>query len=129
MNSPTDNTRDKKSGLARACRNMFAAALVAAVVATGTVGCMPTIIYGSPLPTAGLADLTVGESTRSEVLLTLGEPRGEGGAEFSQQGGRSRDAWYYDYTISKGGAITTSYMVVFFENDLYDGYWWVIGDL
>lgn len=85
--------------------------------------------YGTMPLTDRLGQLEIGKSERADVLLVLGEPRGEGGGELIQQRGRPREAWYYEYvtgssTISGSTTIRLKMLVVFFENDTYDGYMW-----
>ena len=85
--------------------------------------------YGTMPLTDRLDQLEIGKSERADVLLVLGEPRGEGGAELIQQRGRPREAWYYEYVTGSstmGGSTTIrlKMLVVFFENDKYDGYMW-----
>jgi hypothetical protein len=97
-------------------------ALICAAIAT-LAGCI-TIEYGADPNTGALDGLVARQSTQAEVLLALGEPRGKGGAEFAAQLGRPRDIWFYEYTKADTKTAHLKLLIVFFENDLYDGYWW-----
>jgi outer membrane protein assembly factor BamE (lipoprotein component of BamABCDE complex) len=92
-------------------------------------GCLSHTFGSMPL-TDRLGQLELGQSERADVLLVLGEPRGEGAAEFIQQSGRPREAWYYEYwrsestMFSSKSTVKGKTLVVFFENEKYDGYMW-----
>lgn len=82
------------------------------------------IEFGSEPEISRLDDLKLRVSTQSDVLLALGQPRGEGAAEFNPQQGRPRDIWFYEYFRTANKDIDLSILIILFENGLYDGYWW-----
>ena len=86
-------------------------------------GCI-SIEYGVKPEMAALDELVVKQATQADVLLAMGEPRGEGGAEFAEQVGQPRDIWFYEYTKSDGKTVELMILVVFFLDGVYDGYWW-----
>ena len=86
-------------------------------------GCI-TVEYGVQPKTDELDGLVVRQSTQADVLLALGQPRGQGGAEFVAQAGRPRDIWFYEYVKSDGKSVRLKILIVFFEAGVYDGYWW-----
>lgn len=85
-------------------------------------GCM-SIRYGSSPRTERLATLTTGVSSRADVLLALGEPRGRGVVRQSVDL-PPRTIWCYEYTEAKGSRIGLKMLLVFFNQDRYDGYLW-----
>jgi outer membrane protein assembly factor BamE (lipoprotein component of BamABCDE complex) len=106
----------------------FVRAMFIVVLSAHVSGCF-SVSYGTMPLTDRLGQLNIGKSERADVLLVLGEPRGEGGAELIQQRGRPREAWYYEYatgssTIGGSTTIRLKMLVVFFENEKYDGYMW-----
>lgn len=86
-------------------------------------GCI-TLEYGVDPNTGALDGLVTRQSTQADVLLALGEPRGKGGAEFAAQLGRPRDIWFYEAMKADTKTAQLKLLIVFFENGLYDGYWW-----
>ena len=85
-------------------------------------GC--TMKFGSPPLTERLQTLTVGEATKTEVLVALGQPRGDGGAKFLVAEGRPRDIWFYEYLLSDGQKVNLKMLLVFFQGETYDGHLW-----
>ena len=86
------------------------------------VGCV-TIKYGSPPRVNKLETLKPGISNKSDVLLSLGEPRGYGVARYSSVPA-PREIWSYEYVESDGSKTALKFLLVFFDKDLYDGHLW-----
>ena|SRR5579872_5233769 len=76
------------------------------------------------------SDLERGVSTRADVLRLLGQPDGRGGAAFTSEAGQA-DVWYYESTdislMSLDG--NQRILIVFFRNDVFDGYMWFKTDM
>jgi hypothetical protein len=89
-------------------------------------GCM-SVKYGSPPRTDRLGTLTVGVSSSTDVLSALGEPRGRGAARFSIDQAR-RTIWSYEYTEAEGKQIGLKMLLVFFNQDRYEGHLWFSSD-
>lgn len=87
-----------------------------------TSGCV-SMKYGSPLVTDGLDDLEIGRSSRADILLALGQPRG-GGAISSIQHPNCCDILFYEYIISDSSDVDLEIMTVFLYEDLYYGHLW-----
>ena len=85
-------------------------------------GCM-SVKYGVPPRTDRLGTLTVGVSSSADVLTALGEPRGRGAARFSIEPTR-RTIWSYEYTEAEGTQIGLKMLLVFFNQDRYEGHLW-----
>ena len=92
--------------------------------------CMPTIKIGVPPKVDRLHSLKVGKSTRSDVLMTLGEPRGRGAARFSNSASLKHgvasyhDLWFYEYLESVGAKVQLKFLLVFIDQDRYNGHFW-----
>jgi hypothetical protein len=86
-------------------------------------GCATRMEIGSPPRLDRLAQLTPDRSTRNDVLLTLGEPKGYGYSQFAPGVERQR-VWSYEYMLAEGENVRTTMLMVFFSGDLYAGYWW-----
>ena len=84
--------------------------------------CM-SVKFGSPLVTDGLDALEIGESTRADVLLALGQPRGNGSVRLSQDP-HPRDIVYYELVQSDGKNVELEILLVFMLEGTYDGYLW-----
>jgi hypothetical protein len=102
------------------CRAAFCAALLAV---TALTGCAMRMEMGAPPQLERLAELTPKQSSRNDVLLTLGEPRGYGAARLAPSLGRQQ-VWLYEHTVSAGPDIRLTMLLVFFDGDAYDGYMW-----
>ena len=87
------------------------------------VGCASTMKFGSPPRVNNLETLKLGVSNKSDVLQSLGEPRGYGAGRYASLPG-PREIWSYDYIVSEGKKTNLKFLLVFFEKDLYDGYLW-----
>jgi len=70
-----------------------------------------------------LGGLTRGVTTRADVLLALGEPRGSGGAVMDP-GASPEEIWLYEFVKTDGREITLHILLVFFDEDRYDGHLW-----
>jgi hypothetical protein len=92
--------------------------------------CMPTIKFGVPPKVDRLGSLKVGTSTRSDVLMALGEPRGHGAARFSNAASLKHgvasyhDLWFYEYAESDGTNVQLKFLLVFMDQDRYNGHFW-----
>jgi hypothetical protein len=71
--------------------------------------------------------LTRNQSTKAEVLLFLGEPDGAGEALFPSTS-EMREIWYYETHASSLMNATMKVLLVYFRDDLYDGYMWFEND-
>ncbi len=85
-----------------------------------TSGCI-SLKYGVSPNTNALNSLHVGESSKSEVLLALGEPRGSGKTS-SYSDMNPRDIWFYEYVEAGMSGARIEILLVFMEHDLYDGH-------
>ncbi len=85
-------------------------------------GCV-TIPFGSPPSHTRLGQLTQGQSTPADVLLLLGEPRGDGAARWTPSLAPQK-VWYYEYVVLSSGRIDNKALLVFFDQDRYVGYLW-----
>ena len=92
---------------------------------TGTMPWAPvgTIEYGWLPRTDPLETLRPGASTKADVLLALGEPRGHGIARFHADQ-VSRDVWFYEFTHIESWRVHLKILVVFLHNERYDGHCW-----
>ena len=73
-----------------------------------------------------LGTLRPGVSSESDVLLALGEPRGQGVMRWTAAL-EPRRVWYYEYVAYAAmgpHALDPSILLVFFKQDRYDGYMW-----
>jgi hypothetical protein len=82
-----------------------------------------TMKYGSLPRTDKLHSLTVGVSPKADVLLLLGQPRGYGMARLSVAA-KPRSIWSYEYAEAEGKKISMKMLLVFFDEDRYDGHLW-----
>ena len=82
-----------------------------------------SVKWGTPILTSGLDGLKLGESTRADVLLALGQPRGEGGAVVSYEP-RPREIVFYEYMTGDSKRIELEILLVFLAGGLYDGHLW-----
>jgi hypothetical protein len=66
-------------------------------------------------------------STRADVLLALGEPRGYGVMRWTTAL-EPRQVWYYEYVrwqmLPGASSMDPSILLVFFTQDRYDGHLW-----
>lgn len=79
--------------------------------------------YGSPLITEGLDSLQLGQSTHADILLALGQPRGNGSVHMSQHPA-PRDMLFYEFLKLKGKNVEIEILVVFILDEHYDGHLW-----
>ncbi len=107
-------------------------AVSVAAVLTLLAACAQSIEFGSPPKIDRLADLTLGVSKKAEVQLALGEPRGHGVARLADgalrravgRGTDKRELWFYEFTKLEGRRINLKILLVFFDDDRYDGHLW-----
>lgn len=85
-------------------------------------GCM-TFQYGWQPPVERLKSLSPGISTSAEVLMALGEPRGQGIVRYTPEVA-PRKIWFYEYVETDGKAVKIKFLLVFFEKEVYDGHFW-----
>ena len=83
-------------------------------------GCIQTT-SGFPTKIDSIKHLTRGQTKMSDVLLTLGEPRGFGSARLSAAM-PSREIWFYEFVKTEGGKTDDRMLLVFFNKGVYDGY-------
>ncbi len=92
--------------------------------------CMPTIKYGVQPKVDKLSTLKVGVSSRADILMALGEPRGRGAARFSDAASLKHgvepyhDIWFYEYVESDGENVQLKFLLVFVDKDHYNGHFW-----
>jgi hypothetical protein len=92
--------------------------------------CMPTMKYGVSPKVDKLGKLKVGSSSRADVLMALGEPRGRGAARFSDSASLKHgvdpyhDIWFYEYLESDGYSVQLKFLLVFVDHDQYNGHFW-----
>ena len=85
-------------------------------------GCV-TLPFGSPPNQTRLERLKEGQSTAADVLLLLGEPRGDGAVRWTPSLAPEK-VWYYEYVVLGFGRIDNKALLVFFDQDRYVGYLW-----
>lgn len=88
-----------------------------------TAGCATTVSFGSVPRIDRLQTLKVGGSNGSEVVRTLGEPRGRGQSRF-QADFPETQVWFYEYMQTDGQKAQVKMLLVFVHNDLYVGHMW-----
>ena len=86
-------------------------------------GCATKIVYGSPPKVSQLEKLNIGISTKSDVLATIGEPRGYGVGHYSADTS-PREIWFYEYMESDGLRTDLKFLLMFFDAERYDGHLW-----
>lgn len=97
--------------------------LTACLALVGLQGCATRLEIGSPPRVERLAQLTPRISTKNDVLLILGEPRGHGAARLDPTFNQQR-VWLYEHTVAEGADIKLTMLLIFFADDIYDGYMW-----
>jgi hypothetical protein len=93
--------------------------------------CMPsTIKHGVPPKVDKLNSLKIDVSTRSDVLVALGEPRGRGAAHFSNADALKYgvpgyyDLWFYEYAQVEYLKVQLKFLLVFISQNHYKGHFW-----
>lgn len=92
--------------------------------------CTPTIKFGVQPKIEKLSSLRVGVSSRADILIALGEPRGKGAARFSDAASLKygiepyHDIWFYEYVESDGENVQLKFLLVFVNRDHYNGHFW-----
>lgn len=97
--------------------------LIACLSVAWLPGCASRMEIGSPPRVERLAQLVPRISTKNDVLLTLGEPRGYGAAQLDPTFSPQR-VWLYEHTVAEGKDIKLTMLLIFFADDIYDGYMW-----
>ena len=87
------------------------------------MGCGPTIKFGSPPKIDRLGTLKPGISSMADVSVALGEPRGHGAARLSDSP-EPRTIWFYEYVEAEGSRAALKMLLVFFNQQQYDGHLW-----
>jgi hypothetical protein len=92
-------------------------------------GCA-SLRFGAPPRVDQLASLTPGVSTKADLLLALGEPRGYGVVRFSPDLPPAK-VWFYEYVESDGRDVSLKILIVYLgksEDDAhpekYEGHLW-----
>ncbi|MGZ5055882.1 MAG: hypothetical protein ACXWAT_13210 [Methylobacter sp.] len=105
--------------------------LIFTLLITGFLSaCAPTVKYGVPPKVDRLGNLKVGSSSRADILMTLGEPRGRGATRFSNSASLKygfadyHDIWFYEYLESDGKKVDLKFLIVFIDQDHYNGHFW-----
>lgn len=92
--------------------------------------CSTTMKYGTPPKIDRLTSLKAGVSTRADVLMVLGEPRGRGATRFSQIASQKygvadyHDIWFYEFVQSDGQKVDLKFLLVFVDQQRYNGHFW-----
>jgi hypothetical protein len=92
--------------------------------------CMSRIKYGVSPQVEKLDSLTVGVSSKPDVLMTLGKPRGYGASRFSNSALTKHgitnyyEIWFYEYAESDGSNVQLKFLLVFMDRDRYSGHFW-----
>ncbi len=92
--------------------------------------CAPTVKFGVPPKVDRLSSLKIGKSSKADVLMTLGEPRGRGATRFSKAVSEKygladyHDIWFYEYLVSDGKNVNLKFLLVFLDQDRYSGNFW-----
>lgn len=89
----------------------------------GLQGCAMRMEMGSPPRIDRLTQLVPHVSTKADVLLAMGEPRGYGMARWNAATAPER-VWAYEYNVSEGSRVQVTMLLLFFSGDRYDGHFW-----
>lgn len=87
------------------------------------VGCRSTVRNGSPPKVERLQALNPGVSTKADILLSLGEPRGRGAIRASPVV-NPMPIWFYEYTEAGSDRSDERFLLVFFRRQRYQGHLW-----
>ena len=92
-------------------------------------GCI-SLRMGAPPRVDHLGSLTPGVSTKADILMALGQPRGFGKGQLSPESPPMK-LWFYEYVEAKGQDVSLQILVVMLgkgENDrlpeTYEGHLW-----
>ena len=103
--------------------------LLAGITLSFLAGCtIPSYQWGSPPQTAALGTLTPNVSTGADVLKAMGAPQGRGVAAH-RPGERPRTVWLYYSVTNVGARFEGKYMLVFLDDDRYEGHLWLTSNL
>jgi len=72
--------------------------------------------------------LIAGESKKADVLLILGEPSGTGGAVIPTDP-EQQEIWYYENFEMPWMSMEQQILLVFFKQNIFDGYLWFSNNL
>jgi hypothetical protein len=96
-------------------------------ILTVVTGCGSALRFGSPPRTDRIDTLKPGISSELDIRRTLGEPRGYGVARLPSANGVPRKIWYYEFTEASGHPVNLKLLVVFLNDERYDGHLWLGG--
>ncbi len=100
----------------------FLTCLIAVIVLSA---CSTTIKYGIPPNVSSLNKLQQGVSTKTDVLLLLGEPRGKGNTRLIASNPYLFDILFYEYSQSDGRNVSTKFLLILMDKeDVYQGHLW-----
>jgi len=103
--------------------------LLAGISLSLLAGCaIPSYEWGSPPHTGALGTLTPNVSTGADILSAVGVPQGRGVADH-QLGERPRTVWFYYFVTYVGAKFEGTYMLVFLDDDRYEGHLWFTSNL
>jgi hypothetical protein len=110
----------------RACRCISLTVLAASILTLVLSGCISVRIkMGEQADIAALSkSLTIGESTRLDVVRVIGEPSGTGRSKLPFQPSPV-DMWQYYYGEGTINDARQLMLFVYFDENIYQGYlWW-----
>ena len=87
------------------------------------LGACVSVKWGTPIPNDALGKLKIGESTHADILLALGQPRGEGVA-LAREEPVPRELLFYEYLTGDSKTANLEILLVFVANGKYDGHIW-----
>lgn len=106
-------------------RRIVAIVFVIAIVASTLTGCITVRVKMGDRPDISALQqlLTIGESTRDDVVQVVGEPSGTGRAKLPMQP-KPIDMWHYYYAEGTRDDSRQLMLFVYLEDDVYQGYMW-----
>jgi hypothetical protein len=120
---PTDKCAPGSNRRLEAPRGSKIFAALALAFLSLLVGCVQTVKLATPPGTNQLDTLKLGDSSKADVLLVLGQPQGDGVVRLALSP-TPRTIWFYDYRERAGKVIGLNILLVFFDRDKYDGHLW-----
>lgn len=99
--------------------------LVITSAALAAAGCTIPVRLGNPLSPRALEDsLVIGKSTPADVKAALGHPQAVG-RSMLPIASKPRTIWFYNYGEGTTDDGRMTIILVLFDEDRYDGYFWV----
>lgn len=87
--------------------------------------CSTTMKYGTPPNISSLNKFQQGVSTKTDVFLLLGEPRGNGNVRFTASNPYLFDILFYEYLQFDGRNVSTKFLLILMDKkDVYQGHLW-----